>query len=254
MDKVDQQSPAEASPKTPMRPENKIPRDESFKTCKSTMPSPRRRHNLRITPARTSILSGGKPFKEAGATSGRKMRKSRRLAATPGFPRIQNETTDSNETFIRCEQELMFDRDSLDFPKPANGLSSSPHERNRISSTPKPSNRISSTPKPSNRVSSPRKPVLVEKKMPAPKPIQPAKMLPPKPIQSAKMPAPRPVTRRPNPTPKTEQRSLRRPPAFLNTSSRYLSSQWNTSHRLRTQSFKSTAELERDYFSSLRSF
>lgn len=100
------------SPKTPNKSSDRIKKDDSFKTCKTTMATPRTRRQLRMTPARTSILSGGNPFKEAQG-SGKKFNSSRKRI-TSAKKTNGNDTAGSNETFIKCEQELMFDRDSLD--------------------------------------------------------------------------------------------------------------------------------------------
>lgn len=108
-----------SSPKTPDKVD-RIRNDDSFKTCKTTMrSSPTTRRQLRNTPARISMMSGGKPFKEAGS-SGKKFNSRRKVQR--GF----NETAGSDETFVMREQELMFDRDSLDCP-----------DMRKFSSTPK---------------------------------------------------------------------------------------------------------------------
>lgn len=51
----------------------------------------------------------------------------------------------------------------------------------------------------------------------------------------------------------TPRMNYKKPASLMGTASRYLS-QCNTSRITRTTSFKSTAEMERDYFNSLRSF
>lgn len=212
------------SPKTPIRLD-KIPRDESFKTCKSTMPTPHSRLNLRVTPARASMMRGEKPFKEAAQSSGRKQRRGRRvIEATPGLStaKLQNQTTDSNETFIRCEQELMFDRDSLESGNP-----------NRMSSTPK---QRASPKKLQNMLQQ-----VEEENQPKDKFIRPISR-PRSNTQVSKL------TERS--TRETARKRLVRAPLerTLPALSRTLS------RTMRSDSYRSTAELERDYFSSLRSF
>lgn len=251
---------ADSSPKTPEKVE-RIPRDDSFKTCKTTMATPRTRRQLRMTPARASILSGGKPFKE-GVSSGKKFNTRRR--------RQLDETARSNETFTRCEQELMFDRDSL--------------EASKLSITSFPKLSISSTPKPPPQVlekeSPPKlreKPELQEKPKPNPpketksqevtKPQEEIKLaevknqslskqptfLKNKKAKNTLMPPPAAPKVASDPGNRFITPRVSKPASLIGTSSRYLS-QWNNSYITRARSYKSTAELERDYFSSLRSF
>lgn len=186
----------DGSPKTPTKVA-RIRDEESFKTCKAVMPTPGTRRQLRMTPVRTSLLAGGKPFREVNS-SGRKfnsrtkktpLKLSNHKEEKPDDKDTANESADSNETFIRLEQEPVFDRDSLEI-----GLKLQTERPRR------------SIPK---RMST--RPAL---------PIRP--------------------------TP-----SYRAPTRLAGTASRYLS-QLNFARP--KPKFKSTAELEKDYFSSLRSF
>jgi hypothetical protein len=210
-----------------------IPKEDSFKTCKTEIPSAMRR-KLRMTPARNSILSGGTPFKEV-SSSGKKFNSRRKVARAAQTSKL-DETGGSNETFVRHEQDLLFDRDSLETHPPS-------VRRHRISSTPKPLERVE----------------LLSSVKPFPRPI-PA---PPKPVESKfKAPLMRP------PKPKPQQQNIQQKPfnRFVtprhNVTNRCPESarssifkrSMNTTNALnRSQSFKSTAELERDYFNSLRS-
>lgn len=98
--------------------------DDSFMTCKDSMQTPR--YKLRMTSTRSSILAGATPFKEPGGSSAHRSGR-----------RLKNDTTiGSNDTFIMREQELMFDRDSLEVSA-----------NNRFSSTPKPAHPNLSPPK-----------------------------------------------------------------------------------------------------------
>lgn len=249
---------------TPKTPENapKIPRDESFKTCKA---SPVVRRQLRSTPARLSILSGNKPFKEAG--SSHKKFNSRRKACQ------HNDTAGSNETFIRHEQDLLYDRDSLD---PSQQLpqhfidnvtqqviaprTSSPKiKRHTDKEQPNPK-RKSSPKKSSPKKASPRK-------LSSPSKIQPTRIvtrpLPkPRPLAAPKPRAQQPIALQWNRYMSSTAKKPMGPPTsqfkkpVMNSSvasSRRCLGQWNTPRITRTQSFRSTAELERDYISSLRS-
>lgn len=275
----------------------KIPRDDSFKTCESTMATPRTRHNLRQTAARTSILSGGTPYKESPCLTGKKNRSRRKMLAVQ-----ENLTTDSNETFIRCEQELLFDRDSLEI-----GTS----HPIRFSSTPRTSDRFNPPIEPiaatepiekmadikaspvnetqviTKSVEKVEKKNTVQEKREGFKKPQVAKesetfkkpevFKKPEAFKKPQAPIPKRTPRNiPNQrvvdrsSQKTKQEpknndqntfitprvGMRRAAEMTSTaSSRYLSSSKLNSSRLsRALSFKSTAELERDYFSSLRSF
>lgn len=292
-------------PKTPEKVD-KIPRDDSFKTCKTFMPSGKTKRQLRMTPARNSILSGGTPFKETTPAMKRFNSRSKKLNKS-GSKRF-NDTADSNETFIRHEQELLFDRDSLDMAHHKLSstplvlpelLPSPPMQNSRRRSTPKvfeveenpqTKQRPSGANKPKveegTKVISPRKEIKSDKRAPeiktkVPSPIKvvnrnkPATKAPASIVQAKfRRPiSPAKSTRRPlSPTGKTFRKPLspsrfkkpsspqraKRPqmqvPSSVKStaSSRYLS-QWNNSRLTRTQSFKSTAELEREYFTSLRS-
>lgn len=300
------------SPKTPAEA-GRTRKDDSFKTCKTTVNmSPNTRRQLRMTPARTSILSGGKPFKEAGS-SGRKFNTRRRQPGQKEF----NETGGSNETFVMREQELIFDRDSLDSPN-IRKISSTPkptrlstRPQSQKSPSPLPTglsiqnqSRKSPSPLPtrlsvrnaSRKSSSPMQARLSarlqSKKSPSPVPTRlsarhksrksPAKMQPKSSArsQNRKSPIPlppkfsaRPQGRKsPTPLPRVLECNLNtsrmqtinrrrvikpklaawRPPSVMGTASKYMNQCDNRITRAR--SFKSTAELERDYFNSLRSF
>lgn len=116
---------SEESPKTPDKVE-KIPKEDSFKTAKTTMQTPSTKHRLRMTSVRISLSEGKNVFKEAHS-SGKKFNmrtRSKTNASANNNVSLRkqnqnnnnniNDTAGSNETFIRCEQELMFDRDSLE--------------------------------------------------------------------------------------------------------------------------------------------
>lgn len=276
-----------STPKTPTNVE-RIARDESFKTCKTVMPTPHTRRNLRVTPARTSILSGGKPYGGLDVSSGRKNRRPRRR--TPGHPLIglsQNETTDSNETFIKCEQELLIDRDSLEGNQQSSPFKANPQRIvarrpniNNISpdtlnlsprkltpmrtSSPKTSSRRLSSPKPkkvspkiaSAKRASPKKKASPQKKAPSPKFKSPKmiarKISPRKPV-TRQFSLRQASTRKYSPQKLNNVRGLVTPLATTTLNASRLNSSRLYASRPRTQSFKSTAELERDYFSSLRS-
>lgn len=302
---------ADSSPKTPEKVE-RIPKDESFKTCKTTVASPRARRKLRMTPARVSMLSGGKPFQEATYSPRLFSRRRRQLNVSV---RQQNETAASNDTFTRCEQELMFDRDSLEVSNRKLSKSSTPkrsplalnqlerelaliensdppvepskprqepQEPQKEDPKPPQSNSEPQEPKVSkagplndladgqvNNQSLSKQPTFLKKKNPnsnnnnnrkSPRKAKSSKnpspkkggsspkktMMPPPPA----MPKGPSVVRRSFITPKV---LYKKPSSLASTASRYLSS-WNNSYIARTRSYKSTAELERDYISSLRSF
>lgn len=270
---------------------NKIPKDDSFKTCKATMPTPATRRQLRMTPARMSMSQGRKIFREANS-SGRKFntrgKKSRNN--TPLNDKSKDDTHGSNETFIRCEQELMFDRDSLEI----GNLSSSPkvnspnkRRQNHLvvkqtieeNSPDINSNLIEKRSSPIKKDPSPTKPVQKSSKSPARKSKSPKKISKPVVISPIKKkmpppPIPKPVAVASNKpkfagrsvlnnsnrkfiTPQVSKQvaSFRVPSSLKMTASKYLdSSKWNNSRITRAQSFKSTAEIERNYFNSLRSF
>lgn len=295
------------SPGTPTKVE-RIPKEDSFKTCKATMPSPKTRRQLRMTPARTSILSGGKPFKE-GNNSGRKFN-----SRPKRTPRKQGHNDDdsagSNETFIRCEQDNLFDHDSLEEKRKSipviDSSISNPQESQKQLLT-----------RASMRGPRTSTPTIKAPTQPAISPIMPKEynndqlQLPPKASEPLAAPenvkkqnhgssnkkivagsksrspikkrsattksdstskvtnfkAPNfkaPITKAPQNSEFKRKRTFvtpmpaNRPPwkpqsSFVGTASKYLS-QCNNSRITRTQSFKSTAELERDYFNSLRSF
>lgn len=261
----------EALLKTPEKAP-KIPKDDSFKTCKASMPSPDVRRRLRATPARNSILSGHKPYREF-TSSGRKFN-SRRKAAnnkrTPnGSTNNLNESADSNETFIRHERDLLYDPDSLD-------LNESTHQSRqpkRIDETTRPVEL--KQPSPTKKFSPIKKQQQqqqqqsqVTKRLSRQMPLTKAKPIPmptstPMPMAFAKpMPRPKPnpihMTRYMSSTAKKPQPPVFKKPSSIISnssvaSSRRCLSQWNTPRLTRAQSFKSTAELEREYFSSLRS-
>lgn len=262
----------EQEPVTPTKV-RKIQKDDSFKTCKTVMPSPKTRRQLRMTPARNSILSGGTPFKES-TSAGRKFNSRKK-----GSKRL-NDTGGSNETFIRHEQDLLFDRDSLDV---ANHKMSSTPKHSHLPEVPddlleapdhlpdvpdhspellaevskKPPETAKKTPETTKRPSeTAKKPSDTSKK-----PFEVPKKLPD--VRNKMPPPPGPIA-----LAKSESRQRKvnryitpRPPAFKKPPSSVIStasstrclSQLNRSRLTRTQSFKSTAELEREYFTSLRS-
>lgn len=253
----------------------KIPRDDSFKTCKASMPSPEIRRRLRKTPARNSILSGHKPYREV-TSSGRKFNSRRKAASrqqrTPnGSITNLNGSADSNETFIRHERDLQYDPDSLD-------LNDSTHQRRQpkpIDDTtrpvelkqPSPTKKFSPIKK-QQQQQQPQQQSQVSKRLSRQMPLTKAKPVPmptstPMPMAFAKpMPRPKPnpihMTRYMSSTAKKPQPPVFKKPSSIISnssvaSSRRCLSQWNTPRLTRAQSFKSTAELEREYFSSLRS-
>lgn len=296
------------SPGTPTKVD-RIPREDSFKTCKATLPSPKTRRQLRMTPARTSILGGGKPFKE-GNNSGRKFNsRSKRTPRKQGH--IDDDSAGSNETFIRSEQDNLFDHDSLEEKRKSipviNSSISNPQESQKLLTRASMRGPRTSTPTikaPTQPAISPIMPKEYNNDQPLPEASKP--LTAPenvkkqnhgssnKKIVASKSRSPikkRPATTKsvstskvtnlkasnfkaPNfkaPATKAPQNSefkrkrtfvtpmpANRPPwkpqsSFVGTASKYLS-QCNNSRITRTQSFKSTAELERDYFNSLRSF
>lgn len=286
---------APATDKTPEKVE-KIPKDDSliFKTCKTTMATPATRRQLRMTPARISLSEGKKVFREANSSgkkfnSRKKLNNSSKNIVEPA--RLDslieqnnniNNTAGSNETFIRCEQELMFDRDSLEFASNNRRISSSPkhvrrHQQQLSQQKQQQQQKMrTSSPKKAATLPSP----IVSKARISKSPIKkasPAKAnkIQLSPIQN-KMPPPVGVPKQQKPAPKLNEKSLwnssnrskfvtpqatkpaavfRVPSSLKGTASKYLnSSQWNNSRLTRAQSFKSTAEIERNYFSSLRSF
>lgn len=270
---------------------HKIPKDDSFKTCRAQMPTPGARRQLRATPARHSILSGGQPYKEVHS-SGRKFNSRRKGRLQKGATNSNNnthlnDTTSSNETFIRHERDLMYDRDSLDTDL---SLQKQQHATTRNQPQPileKSLDIIDDTTRPVTalRSSSPRKPS--PKKAP-PKRQSPKKSSPIKRQSTTARAATRPVPKpRPIPMPSStpmpmaaprwnrymsstakkptgaSANQFKKPSSAMDSSrssvasSRRCLAQWNTprlgSTMSRTQSFRSTAELERDYISSLRS-
>lgn len=302
---------ADSSPKTPEKVE-RIPKDESFKTCKTTVASPKTRRKLRMTPARASILSGGKPFQEGNSSS--KVFNRRRRHNVSG--RQQNETAGSNDTFTRCEQELMFDRDSLEVSNRKLSKSSTPKQsplgleqlerelaliehsdppvepskpqqepQKPQKEDPKPPRSPSEPTEPKvpkagplnalsdgqvNNLSLSKQPTFLKKKNPNSNNNNINNRRSPRKAKSSKNPSPKKGGSSPKKTmmpppampkgPSAVRRSFitpqvlyKKPSSLASTASRYLSS-WNNSYIARTRSYKSTAELERDYFSSLRSF
>lgn len=282
---------ADSSPKTPEKVE-RIPKDDSFKTCKTTMATPRTRRQLRMTPARASILSGGKPFQEL--SSSKKFNSRRR-------GRRQNETAGSNDTFTRYETEILFDRDSLEISdltiagSRSSDKSLSPQKKDLKPLTPqqeeiKTPELQKEDPKPNepevskagplnNNQSLSKQPTFLKQKEPKPTKNQsPKKNKSPKKTRSPrKVPLPRlvpspkvPQSQKraqpskktlmpPPPAPKLRSsfitpQAYKKPSSLASTASRYLSTWNNSSISERTRLYKSTAELERDYFSSLRSF
>lgn len=291
--------------------------DDSFMTCKDSMQTPR--YKLRMTTTRSSILAGATPFKEPGGSSTHRSGR-----------RTKNDTTiGSNDTFIMREQELMFDRDSLEVsannrysstPKPSRPNLSPTKEKpvdeetcpaptttepERLQMPPAPRDdadwtspgqqmlapiqlvdaqldlgRLSLSKQPTflkekgsnrsldvnvttrsrshtnnsspsvcnNKTKSPKKSSNKSKRSPPKK----SKMPPPPPPPSANC---RPAKSNESLRKRfvTPKQVFRKPVNLIGTASRYLS-QWNNSRLTRTQSYKSTAELERDYFKSLRSF
>lgn len=269
-------------PKTPSRA-TESQGDESFRTCKDSMPTPSTRYMLRMTTTRSSILAGATPFKESKPPS---------LRANRSRPK--NDTLGSNDTFIMQEQELMFDRDSLE---PIN---------TRFSSTPKPNQPICPaieespdneqlTAKPApilpkeepdqqlnlNRLSLSKQPTFLKEKGTGNNSLDclvaqvrpqtssgKTRMSPNKNIARKKSPTKKNRMPPPPPPPPSSTRTVkdsirkrfvtpravfRKPANLMGTASRYLS-QMNSSKLTRSHSYKSTAELERDYFKSLRSF
>lgn len=219
-------------PKTPEG--QKIPKDDSFKTCRTTRASPETRRLFRMTPARQSILSGGKPYKESNRSTSRRRK-----------PNTSQLTSASNDTFIRCERELMFDRDSLEVgnrkcsstPKQIAGLiADTLHQLEEdLQSV---DDKKMDTPKPSDERPKESPKLLVEKQE-SPKLFkQPTFLKKDRQDVDDK-------TRRPF--------RYKRLPSLAGTASRYLT-QRNTSRLTRASSYKSTAEIERDFFKSLRSF
>lgn len=260
-------------PKTPTNVQ-RIPRDESFKTCKAEVASPSTRQRLRMTPIRTSILSGGKPFKEAKNSNSKSFRSRRKTLKTS-----EEDSVGSNETFIRCEQE--FDRDSLDKPRPSltrlRGPSiPKPPPLSPITAPEDPSQtRFSSTPKkvsPEKKVKQVKESCTFKKESPkkvvkkplksqeqpsvsykrmspkrAPRPLPPPFGSSRPRFSSSKASMPPPPPRFPFPT--VEKRKM----TANQNSSRYLTST-NKSRLTRSLSYKSTAELEKEFINSLRSF
>lgn len=279
----------------------KIPKDDSFKTCKASMPTPATRRQLRATPARNSILSGGKPYKEI-TTSGRKFNSRRKrnsklnggVGATCTSGDRLNESADSNETFIRHERELAYDPDSLDpevstrrlpldiddgINRPdISHLSLTPTKQQQLSPIMKPDQQRKEelkqqqpkqqpTPQRSSKRMSKQmqqkpKPLAMPTSTPMPFAIPKAKSKPkPNPFyfnRYMSSTAKKPQQQKQQQQHQQQQSSIFKKPSsvisnFSVASSRRCLSQWNTPRITRTQSFKSTAELEREYFSSLRS-
>lgn len=235
-----------SSPKTPPKV-GRPSHDDSFKTCKATLPTPKTRRLLRMTPARTSILSGGNPFKEA-KSSGKKFNSRRKNNSS----HHQNDTVGSNETFLKFEQELMFDRDSLEVagkPVPRkNPMLEKMPELAKVPIVEKNTPQMEQMPI-EEKVSMLDKETRVIKPVPKKKNLMPP-------------PAARNISRPPSSLPRnvgrnkltsTIKKSYMVTPRTRNAESRYLTPS-NRSCLSRAQSFKSTAELEKDYFSSLRSF
>lgn len=220
---------------------DRIPRDESFKTAKAVLARP----NLRNTPVRISIASGGKPFHESN-TSARQLR-SRRTRAKQTPARKAPDSPDSvmsNGTFIR---------DSLE-PENTNNEPNQPAITDNPIVQPVLEKRKSlDKPKPKPKAQpSPTK--VIQKAKPSPKKV----LQKAKPISSCMPPPPTARLLRTNTTtlrtskmhtPQVSSSFFRRP----ETASRYQTSM-NTSRLIRSQSYKSTAEIEREYFRSLRSF
>lgn len=309
------------SPKTPERAQEEQ-NDELFKTCKADIPTPATRLQLRQTPARLSILSGGQPFKESPSAKKFNLRNKRKQ---------KNDTVDSNETFIKCEQELMFDRDSLE-PNAADTYrrrSTRPDNKQVCEESPVkelefnendildllPSLSISTrvddatktmgplaarsaeqeevlpqeqqpdltkglnliknpdivaTAYERKRTSSPKQKQASSKKQkqnskkidtkPPRRPLIRKRLAPNQNLNAMPPPPPPPQMTRKNTfiTPKPQAPSFlpRKPSSsFINVSSRYMSSsKLDMSRTTRLQSYRSTAELEKDYFKTLRSF
>lgn len=253
----------------------RIPRDDSFKTCKASVSSPDVRRRLRATPARNSILSGRKPYREV-TSSGRKFNSRRKAASKQqrtanGSTNNLNESADSNETFIRHERDLLYDPDSLD-------LNESSHQRRQPKQIDDITRQVEpKQPSPTKKFSPIKKQhpqqqqqpqSQVTKRLSRQMPLTKAKPIQmptstPMPMAFAKpMPRPKPnpihMTRYMSSTAKKPQPTIFKKPSSIISnssvaSSRRCLSQWNTPRLTRAQSFKSTAELEREYFSSLRS-
>lgn len=284
----------------PGTPENihKIPRDESFKTCKTDRFTPNTKRQLRATPARTSILSGGKPFKES--TLSKKFNSRKKATTNSANKRQLNESCGSNETFIRKEQELMFDRDSLDIGMTSTlDLEPSTVERYRkskqlpdikspikqqpsleerseeeeersvrksssVKKSPSPQKKPHKSPRKSPRKASPIK--SQKKRSPRKQPTQQnkvAQVLPQKqPFIRAGFQQKQQQLRQqhqftlpklPRPQQQELQRKFQPPASVMRASSTRCISLWDSARKTRSNSFKSTAELEREYFNSLRS-
>lgn len=239
------------SPRTPENVE-RIPKDDLFKTCEASLPSPRRKRNLRMTPVRTSILGGSKPFREAN-NSGKKFNS--RTKRTPRKNQTKHDdSADSNETFIRFERDSLEENTRMSTPKtitPKNINLSPPKQLKTADPSPK----KKLEPKVPN--SSPKK--KLERKTPNSAP-QDKDFVKPK-INNSR-PQRQLIPRSTNPRPQRQlipratnprpQRQLI--PRGTNPRPQRQLANCNYSLLTRTQSFKSTAELERDYFSSLRSF
>lgn len=259
----------------------KIPKDDGFKTCQSMMPTPKLRRTLRMTAARTSILTGGKPYKEVGS-SGKKFN-SRKKAAANKSGKLNDTTINSNDTFIRHERDI-FDRDSLDYV--FRSPSSLNHHDGPRTSEVKPRANSFRTPTnspPPTKANSPKKPS--DNSLPTKSPMQkstkklitrppttsPAKvtnLTKPKPtaLQPATNPRARPIRQKylPQQQQRTTQLKLQsqQKPRFLtggkfnNNINRPKPAGRLTrpgASQTRDAQYKSTAELEKEYFNSLRS-
>lgn len=225
------------SPRTPEKVE-KIPRDDSFKTCKTTVLTPRTRINLRNTPLRESIASGNKPFKENTPTGKRFNLRRRPAAKKPEQPdarasvleqkpRIHERPRVPERTKILEKAKVQQQQQAEKKPKSKNIINDMDDNGNLSDSSTSTNDTFI---KPSPAVQAiPKVPVI---------PIGP-----PISVRNKRFITPMMTN------------TFRKPASLRSTSSRYLnSSQWNNNSTLiRANSFRSTAELERDYFKSLRS-
>lgn len=203
-------------------------KDEGFKTCQSVVHTPGTKRVLRMTAARTSFMSGGTPFKEV-VSSGKKFNSRKKSKKANG-----DISCDSNETFIRHERDV-YDRDSLDVLR-SPPVYSSPTKIPELTSSPLPSSISSPAHIPQPPASSPRakvtKPKLVATKK-LTQSVQPKSKLINKRLDTGRRLANmrKPIIRR---------KPLAPPPPPTTTSRR-------------VNSYKSTAEIEKEYWNTLRS-
>jgi len=210
--------------------------DKSMEKC----PSPRMRLRLRVTAARTSIMSGGKPYKEVGSSSKklRSRKKAKKLNSSDTSLR-------SNDTFVRHEGDI-FDRDSLD-PKLSlgniSGKLSAPRSPDVENSFRTPN--ASPEPQEQKPIPSNKKKSSIKKLIKTPGPVvRPRAAVRPrseiKPRLELKMRSN--VKLRPD----LKLRSDMKPRKIV-------TNNFTRPRPRDSQRYKSTAELEKEYFSSLRS-